>query len=73
MIDYRRRGVRVRAHKGVRAREHWFVGTEEGVIVGESDNGVGRLIVSIEWDGGNFGPLFPEEIDCLEEVPRAVI
>ena len=63
MIDCRRRGERIQMKGYVRTHMHTFDGSEHGQLLGESDNGVGRKIALVLWDGGDFGPVFSDEIE----------
>jgi hypothetical protein len=65
MIDYSHRGERIQIKGYTRTHVHTFDGSEHGQLLGESDNGVGRKLASILWDGAeDFGPVFSEEIEA---------
>ena len=66
-LDYRNRGKRCRVIGCPRNHNHQFRGVEQGVILAETETGLGQKIMSVEWDGGDFGPLFSEEIEVLNE------
>lgn len=69
MIDYTRRGTRVRIKPGIVTFYRRFTGHEEGAIVCELENGVGRKLVECEWDGIGQSPVFEEDIIILEDPP----
>ena len=64
MIDYSRRGERIRMKGYTRTHVHTFNGSEHGRLLGETDNGLGQKLASILWDGEeDFGPVFSDEIE----------
>ena len=67
MIDRSRRGTRVRIKPGIVTFYRRFTGHEEGTIVCELDNGVGRRLIECAWNDGSQSPVFPEDIIVLEE------
>ena len=67
MIDRSRRGTRVRIKPGIVTFYRRFTGHEEGTIVCELQNGVGRRLIEVEWDGIGQSPVFPDDITVLEE------
>lgn len=67
MIDYTRRGTRVRIKPGIVTFYRRFTGQEQGTIVSELENGVGRKLIEVEWDGLGQSPVFPDDIIVEEQ------
>ena len=63
-----------RSHSGARCRTLRHVNTLEGVLLRDSygtlryemDN-LGRRLVFVDWDNGMSVPVFPHEIEVLEQ------
>jgi hypothetical protein len=68
MIDYRRRGNHIQVKHYLQTLTHTFRGGERGVVLGETNRGLGddRRIVSVEWECGvDLGPVFSDEIEAI--------
>lgn len=67
MIDYSRKGQRVKIIHYLRTAYRTFRGHEQGVIVCELNNNCNHTLVEVQWDEGEQSPVFLEEIIFLDE------
>lgn len=67
MPNYSRRGTRVKIKPGVVTFYRRFRGDEQGTIVCELENGVGRKLIECAWAGIGQSPVFEEDIIILSD------
>jgi hypothetical protein len=66
LIDYSRQGKRFQVKPGIVTYAYKFK-CEQGTIIAEYENNVGRRIVSCQIDGLGATILFAEEIEMIED------
>ncbi len=69
MIDYTRRGQRVQLRYPLRTAFHSFRGDEIGRILSEIENGIGGVLIEVEWEFGQ-SPIFEHEVIFLDLIKK---
>lgn len=66
MIYYTRRGARVAIRAQMESCSQKLQKGQQGTVLCEYENNVGRTLVACEWDTLGQFPVFPEEIIFLD-------
>lgn len=71
MVNYEKRGQRVKIKHPLRTHYRHFSGQEVGTIVSAVETNVGQTLFEIAWDGIGQSPVFPHEVIFLDETQGA--